>query len=298
MLYPLSYRGVGGRTAEAIFRFQRISKGGLQFKFELDRDLSRLQDAAIDAMERNSAIGIVGFGRFGKLMARYLAVDCPVRVYDPSAQAHEVASAGAQPASLEAAAQCRVVILAVPISCLQQALEQIGPHLSPGSLVVDVCSVKEAPVEWMQKQLPSTTPILATHPMFGPDSAAESLEGRKIVICPVRMSPERCEAIRRYLVAKGLVVIETTPAEHDRQIAVSLALTHYIGRSLAEMGAKPQDIDSEGYQRLLRILDVVENDTWQLFEDMHRFNRYAPEARRDFLKAMQAVERRIGDGAR
>jgi hypothetical protein len=31
---------------------------------------------------------------------------------------------------------------------------------------------------------------------------------------------------------------------------------------------------------------------------MHRFNRYALEARRDFLKAMQAVERRIGDGVR
>jgi len=48
-------------------------------------------------------------------------------------------------------------------------------------------------------------------------------------------------------------VIEASPSEHDRQIAVSLALTHFIGRSLAGMGAKPQDIDTEGYKRLLHI---------------------------------------------
>jgi prephenate dehydrogenase len=59
------------------------------------------------------------------------------------------------------------------------------------------------------------------------------------------------------------------------------------------MGAKPQDIDTEGYKRLLHILEVVENDTWQLFADMNRYNPYAVEVRRDFIKAMQAIERRI-----
>jgi prephenate dehydrogenase len=63
------------------------------------------------------------------------------------------------------------------------------------------------------------------------------------------------------------------------------------------MGAKPQDIDTEGYRRLLRILEVVEHDTWQLFEDMHRYNRYASEARRSFMEALGAVESRIGDDA-
>jgi prephenate dehydrogenase len=78
---------------------------------------------------------------------------------------------------------------------------------------------------------------------------------------------------------------------------VSLALTHVIGRSLAGMDARPQEIDTEGYKRLLRILGVVENDTWQLFEDMHRYNRFASEARRKFKEAMQAVEQRIGEDA-
>jgi prephenate dehydrogenase len=250
-------------------------------------------------MESNCTIGIVGFGRFGKLMANYLAADFPVRVHDPAVAADRfVTSIGLELVSLEAASRCEVVILAVPISCLKDALGQVRPHLRPDSLVVDVCSVKEHPVRWMQELLPANVAILSTHPMFGPDSAAESLEGRKIVLCPVRISAVRIKAIRSYLTAKGLVVIETSPSEHDRQIAISLALTHFIGRSLAAMGVAPQDIDTEGYKRLLRILDVVENDTWQLFEDMNRFNPFAAEARRSFIKALQAIERRIsGDGA-
>lgn len=247
-------------------------------------------------MAKSGGIGIVGFGRFGRLIAKYLAADHPLRVYDPAVADSDVKALGAEPVSLEAASRCGVVVLAVPISGLREVLAQVRLHLAPGSLVVDVCSVKEHPVRWMQALLPASAAILATHPMFGPDSAAESLQGRKIVLCPVRIAPARCAAITRYLSAKGLVVIEASPSEHDRQIAVSLALTHFIGRSLAGMGAKPQEIDTEGYRRLLRILDVVENDSWQLFEDMNRYNPYAAEARRDFMHAMKAVERRIEDG--
>jgi prephenate dehydrogenase len=250
---------------------------------------------AMRDMATSCTIGIFGFGRFGKLMAKYLAADYRVRVHDPAAADADVASLGAEPVSLESAARSEVVVLAVPISSLRLVLDQVRPHLTSESLVVDVCSVKEQPVGLMQEFLPPGVAILGTHPMFGPDSAAESLDGRKIVLCPVRIAPQRFAAVRRYLDAKGLVVIETSPAEHDRQIAVSLALTHFIGRSLAGMGARPQEIDTEGYKRLLRILDVVENDTWQLFEDMNRYNPYAAEARREFMQAMRAVERRIAD---
>lgn len=226
-------------------------------------------------------------------MARNLAADFQVRVYDPSAVEGEVLSTGARPAGLSAAAQSDVVVLAVPISRMQEVLAQINPHLKTGSLVMDVCSVKERPIQWMQERLPEDIDILGTHPMFGPDSAAESLQGRKIVLCRVRIGPERYEKIRSYLASRGLAVIEASAAEHDRQIAVSLALTHFVGRALAGMGAKPQEIDTEGYRRLLRILEVVENDTWQLFEDMNRFNPHAEGARHAFREAMETIEQRL-----
>jgi prephenate dehydrogenase len=145
----------------------------------------------------------------------------------------------------------------------------------------------------MLERLPAHVPILATHPMFGPDSAADTLQGMKIALCPVRIEPALLRKIRDYLKEKQLTVIETTAEDHDRQIAVSLSLTHFIGRSLADFGAEPLSIDTEGYKRLLHILGVVEHDTWQLFVDMNRYNPYATGTREAFLAAADKINREL-----
>ncbi len=53
---------------------------------------------------------------------------------------------------------------------MKEVLERIGPRLAPGSLVMDTCSVKALPVEWMEQTMPESVQILGNHPMFGPDS--------------------------------------------------------------------------------------------------------------------------------
>jgi prephenate dehydrogenase len=129
--------------------------------------------------------------------------------------------------------------------------------------------------------------------MFGPDSASVSLEGRKICLCKVKIPEKKYRKIKAYLTSRGLVVIEATAGEHDEQIATSLALTHLIGRTLSEFGAGQLEIDTEGYKRLLHILEVVERDTWQLFTDMHHFNPYAEKKRVDFLQVMRNIIARL-----
>ncbi|MEJ2037965.1 MAG: prephenate dehydrogenase/arogenate dehydrogenase family protein [Desulfosarcinaceae bacterium] len=235
-------------------------------------------------------IGLIGYGRFGRLSVRHLAQDFKVVVHTREEEKRQgIARAGGRLVSLAEACGQDIVILCVPISAMQSTLQTIAPLLSPGALVVDVCSVKVLPVQWMTDSLPETVEILATHPMFGPDSAAASLQGHKIVLCPHRIEEGRFSRIKSWLQGKGLNTLETTADEHDRQIAVSLALTHFIGRSLSQFGAKPLEIDTEGYKRLLHILGVVTNDTWQLFRDMNRYNPYAKEKREMFLQAIQEV---------
>lgn len=185
------------------------------------------------------------------------------------------------------------MIPCVPIGALEGVLRRLRGSLRDGALVVDVCSVKEQPVRAMKRLLPRSVDILATHPNFGPDSAADSLRGHKIVVHPVRIGARRYARARRLLRAKGLQVVEMSPREHDRRIASSLVLTHFIGRALIACGAKPTGVDTEGYQRLLRILQTVQNDSWRLFEDMNRYNAYAPPMRRRLLAALRSVDRKV-----
>jgi prephenate dehydrogenase len=238
-------------------------------------------------------IGIIGFGRFGRLMSKYLTGEFEVYAFDIEDKSDAIAETGAVAASLKEVCRQKIVILAVPISGIQDVLQKIAPMLSDDTLIVDVCSVKVYPVQWMKEILPDSVSILATHPMFGPDSAAKTLVGSKIVLCKVRIDDEHYSQIKAYLASKQLTVIETTPEEHDKEIAISLALTHFIGRSLSEFGASQQLIDTEGYKRLLHILEVVDHDTWQLFLDMNHYNPYAREKRIEFIKAMQNIEKKM-----
>jgi len=240
-----------------------------------------------------SNIGIIGFGRFGKLSARYLSTDFSVAVSTRSDKEEAIKACGARPVSFETACRQPIVILCMPISAMRDTLRQVAPLLRKDALVVDVCSVKVYPVQWMRELLPASVSILPTHPMFGPDSAASSLKGCKIVLCPERIDSDQYEKIKAWLENQGLVIIKATAQEHDEKIAVSLSLTHFIGRSLSAFGARDLDIDTEGYKRLMHILGVVSHDTWQLFEDMHTFNPYAKQKRQAFIDAMADIHERL-----
>ncbi len=238
-------------------------------------------------------IGIIGFGRFGKLVSRYLAQDFDVWVATRDDCSTEIERIGAKPGDFKTVCEQRFVIPCVPISAFQETLHRIAPYLPQDAVVMDVCSVKTLPVRWMRETLPQEIAILPTHPMFGPDSAAKSLKGSKIVLCRERIAEGLFAEVQHYLEEKGLEVIITTPEEHDRQIAVSLSLTHYIGRTLSAFGATPLPIDTEGYKRLIHILGVVQNDTWQLFRDMNQLNPYAAEARQKFRAALDEIEKQL-----
>ncbi len=246
-------------------------------------------------MNKIQSIGIIGFGRFSRLMVRYLSDDFEVTVFDRRNRTEIVADLGGRAGSLDEACGCDLVVPAVPISAMQSVLMKMAPLLGSTSLVMDICSVKTYPVQWMAQLLPPDTAFIATHPMFGPDSAAGTLAGQKMILCRQRIDSNRYGCIRDYLKSKQLVVIETTPEEHDRQMAATLALTHFIGRSLAEYGAEPLDIDTEGYKRLLYTLETVTHDTWELFTDMHHYNPFAKDIRTRFKAAVMRIDARLDE---
>lgn len=242
------------------------------------------------------SLGIIGCGRLGGLLVGLLARDFKVFVHDARPMPRRIRSLGGVPAALAEVCTQEAVILCVPIRRFEAALRRVAGLIRPGTLVVDTCSVKEYPARLMRKFLPRHAEILATHPTFGPDSAAETLQGLKIILCRQRVGGGRYLRIERYLRGKGLVIIESTPREHDRQMAHSLVLTHVIGRALIRIKARDVPMDTEGYKRLMRILQTVQNDSWELFEDMNRYNAFAPRLRKDLRSALVALERRLKRG--
>ena len=59
------------------------------------------------------------------------------------------------------------------------------------------------------------------------------------------------------------------------------------------MKASSLNIDTRGYRDLIRILDTVKNDTWQLFEDMNKYNKYSQKVREDFIKGVHKIHDKL-----
>ena len=135
------------------------------------------------------------------------------------------------------AESCRVVIVAVPIAATLDVIRTVGPHLPEDALLMDLTSLKEEPVRVMVEA--TAAEVVGCHPLFGPD--CPSLAGQNIVLCPGR--GERWLNRMEGLFAKGGArVTVTTPAEHDRMMALVQGLTHLdtilMGLTLRDSGVE------------------------------------------------------------
>ena len=125
---------------------------------------------------QNVSVGIVGFGAFGQLAALHLRQHFEILAYDPSPDVAKVAKQlGVRFSSLHSVSQADVILIAAPVSSFEQAVGEIAVACKPGALIVDVGSVKVVPSEIMLRQFPNYVDIVATHPLFGPQSAMEGI---------------------------------------------------------------------------------------------------------------------------
>lgn len=232
---------------------------------------------------------IIGFGRFGRLLARILREEFPVLVYDRHPDPIAARELGVEIVSLQAACAADALFFAVPISEFESAIREARAHLGPGRLILDTCSVKVHPIEVMRRELPPWVEALGTHPLFGPDSARDGLRGLRIVFCPVRVSPVTLHFWRAFWQRRGVQVIEMSPDEHDRRAAYSQGITHFVGRILGELPLESGEITTKGFEAIRGVIEQTTHDTWQLFHDLQHYNPYTPQMREDLIRAFVTV---------
>ena len=235
-------------------------------------------------------LGIIGFGAFGRLMAQHLQPYFQLCAYDPAVPPGPFAAMpDVTMTSLAEAARCPFVVLAVPVSRLEDSVAAVSPHLQPGVLVLDVGSVKSIPAEIMRRALPATVDIVATHPLFGPQSARYGIAGLKIAVCPIRgdRAPRVAAFLRKCL---QLDVIVTTPEAHDREAAMVQGLTHLIAKVLVQMEPLPTQMTTKSFDLIMQAVGMVRDDAPEVFQAIERSNPFSLEVRRRFFDLASALD--------
>lgn len=70
-------------------------------------------------------------------------------------------------------------------------------------------------------------------------------------------------------------MVEMTCEEHDRQAASTQFVTHTVGRMLGAMGLSSTDIDTRGYEALLKLVDNTAHDSFDLYYGLFLYNTNA-----------------------
>lgn len=175
-----------------------------------------------------------------------------------------------------------LALVSVPIDKTEGVIEKIAPFLSRQTLLADLTSIKEKPLQKMLDTHPG--PVIGLHPIFGPTSG--SLDKQIIVVTPGR-NPDQCRWLTDQFILWGAVVVETTAKEHDDIMGIVQALRHFatfcFGRFLYEKHLrleKTLEFSSPIYRLELGMVGRLFAQESSLYSEII----FATQERRDLLK--------------
>lgn len=184
---------------------------------------------------------------------------------------------------IDTVAQSDAVIVAVPARHLERAVSDVTREMPDTTLLVDISSVKIFPGQVFNRFWPSDrNDSLLCHPLFGPQSAANRLEGLDLIV--TEQSGDKAEELLRLWGRLGLNIARLSADEHDRQMAEVHAKTFILGRLAHAAGDTPSQFNPPSHKaiEMLEALDAAHSP--ELFEAIVHFNPHA----RGLFAAMHA----------
>lgn len=192
-------------------------------------------------------------------------------------------------------ADADIVVLATPVRVIIELLGQIGPHLKPGCLVLDLGSTKSDIAHAMQS-LPAGVEPVGGHPMCGKEvagilAAEPSLyEGAVFLLTPLeRSSPVALRLAETLVEGIGALPVIIDAERHDRLVAAISHLPYLSAVMLVAAAAEMAREDpltwplaATGFRDTSRLagsdvtmmLDILVTNRQHVSEMLHRYRRH------------------------
>ncbi len=258
-----------------------------------------------DAEPKKIAV-VGGYGKMGMWFARLLKNEgyrVTIIGRDKDKLAAAAISLGAAASDrLEKAAEADIVIISVPIDSFETVCRDLAPHIKTGQKIFDLTSIKMKPVEIMHRYFGQAT-VLGAHPVFGPGAASPS--GQNFILTPTNdAEKELAEKVSHWLKGRGARVRITSPKEHDRLMAISLGLAHFIAivtaDTLVSLDTLTEMSGASGitYKALLTLVESVLSEDPALYASLQLNLPHLPEMERLFGEKAEDWAQLVSEGRR
>jgi len=139
-------------------------------------------------------------------------------------------------------AGAELIVVCTPVGRIVEDVRRAVQCCPEGTLVTDAGSTKLSIVEALDEGLPRGCRFLGSHPLAGSEKAgaaharADLFEGRITILTPTKNTrAEDFDTLEGFWSSLGAVVIQMSPADHDRALAVTSHLPHVAAAALVRM---------------------------------------------------------------
>jgi len=156
------------------------------------------------------------------------------------------------------------VLICVPLENFETVVKEIHSHVRPNQVVMDICSIKEGPVEVMHEFI-KTGITLGTHPVFGP--GVKSIENQNFVLTPINDKEKRfAREFKTWLEERQVKVFIMSPRKHDELMSVVLGFPHFLGLVVCDTllnypnFLETKKVAGASYKMLLTLAEAVASE--------------------------------------
>ncbi len=164
------------------------------------------------------------------------------------------------------------IFLCVSINAVDEVVKAISPAVHEGQVIMDICSIKEAPVKTMHHYIKNAT-VLGTHPVFGPGS--NGVKHKAYILTPTNPTEEKfAQEFKTWLEQEEAHVFVMSPKKHDELMSVVLGLPHFLGLITCETlldqkdFAETKKVAGTTYRMLFTLAEATALETPDLYASL------------------------------
>jgi len=241
------------------------------------------------SLEKIKSVGVIGYGRFGKLLASLIKQNYPAVSLSIFSNSNNIDQELFF--DLETVCSSALIIPCVPISNFEETIKKISEFLHSNQIVMDVCSVKIYPRDILLKLVSDRAQIVGSHPMFGPatyEKRGNSIEGLQVVLDNINCSAESFAEIEEFWKNMGLNLVYVEANEHDRLAAKFQFISLCTATMVRSLGLARSSIDTPSARAMLNFIEMISVDE-SLIRDLYNFNPYCKDEFKKLEGAFDSV---------